>query len=109
MVRSDMIHVANRYRGHGVPFLDLIQEGNIGLMRALTEQYRTVRLPSHIVERQNKTAYGARPAEGYLRSGPQCAGTQRRTRMRGTASVSKDLFGAFAGAASVCDTAALRS
>jgi len=27
--------VANRYRGRGVPFLDLIQEGNIGLMRAL--------------------------------------------------------------------------
>lgn len=30
-----VIHVANRYRGRGVPFLDLIQEGNIGLMRAL--------------------------------------------------------------------------
>ncbi len=76
-----VIHVANRYRGRGVPFLDLIQEGNIGLMRALekfehrrglkfvtyahwwvrqaisraiTEQYRTVRLPNHVVERKNK-------------------------------------------------------
>jgi RNA polymerase sigma factor (sigma-70 family) len=100
MIRSNLrlvIHVANRYRNRGVPFLDLIQEGNIGLMRALekfeyrrglkfvtyahwwvrqaisraiTEQYRTVRLPNHIVERKNKlraaadrlwTVYG-RPA-----------------------------------------------
>jgi RNA polymerase sigma factor (sigma-70 family) len=84
MIRANLrivIHVANRYRGRGVPFLDLIQEGNIGLMRALekfepsrglkfvtyahwwvrqaisraiTEQYRTVRLPNHIAERKNK-------------------------------------------------------
>jgi RNA polymerase sigma factor (sigma-70 family) len=84
MMRANLrlvIHVANRYRGRGVPFLDLIQEGNIGLMRALdkfehsrglkfvtyahwwvrqaisraiTEQYRTVRLPNHVVERKNK-------------------------------------------------------
>ena len=76
-----VIHVANRYRGRGVSFLDLIQEGNIGLMRALDKfepslgfkfvtyahwwvrqaisraiigQYRTVRLPNHINERKNK-------------------------------------------------------
>lgn len=84
MLRANLrlvIHVANRYRERGVPFLDLIQEGNIGLMRALekfehnrglkfvtyahwwvrqaisraiTEQYRTVRLPNHVVERKNK-------------------------------------------------------
>ncbi len=84
MLRANLrlvIHVANRYRGRGVPFLDLIQEGNIGLMRALekfeyrrglkfvtyahwwvrqaisraiTEQYRTVRLTNHVVERKNK-------------------------------------------------------
>ncbi|GIX49486.1 MAG: hypothetical protein KatS3mg131_3697 [Candidatus Tectimicrobiota bacterium] len=84
MVQANLrlvIHVANRYRGRGVPFLDLIQEGNIGLMRALekfepqrglkfvtyahwwirqaisraiTEQHRTVRLPGHVVERKNK-------------------------------------------------------
>ncbi len=84
MIRANLrlvIHVANRYRGRGVPFLDLIQEGNIGLMRALekfeysrglkfvtyahwwvrqaisraiTEQYRTVRLPNHVVERKHK-------------------------------------------------------
>jgi RNA polymerase primary sigma factor len=76
-----VIHVANRYRGRGVPFLDLIQEGNMGLMRALdkfeperglkfvtyahwwirqaisravSEQHRTVRLPCHVVERRGK-------------------------------------------------------
>jgi RNA polymerase sigma factor (sigma-70 family) len=76
-----VIHVANRYRNRGVPFLDLIQEGNMGLMRALdkfeperglkfvtyahwwirqavsraiSEQYRTVRLPCHVVERKGK-------------------------------------------------------
>lgn len=30
-----VISVAKRYRGLGVPFLDLIQEGNLGLMRAV--------------------------------------------------------------------------
>ena len=70
-----VIHNARKYKGRGVPFLDLIQEGNIGLMRA-TEKFdhslgnrfstyatwwirqaisravynqgRTIRLPSHI-------------------------------------------------------------
>lgn len=76
-----VMHIANRYRGRGVPFLDLVQEGNMGLMRALekfepqrglkfityahwwvrqavsraiTNQQRTVRLPNHIVERKQK-------------------------------------------------------
>ena len=76
-----VIHIANRYRGHGLAFPDLIQEGNLGLMRALDKfearrglkfityaywwvrqaigraiinQYRTIRLPNHIVERKQK-------------------------------------------------------
>jgi RNA polymerase primary sigma factor len=89
MLRANLrlvIYMANRYRGHGLPLLDLVQEGNMGLMhalekfdpsrglkfvtyahwwvrqaisRALVEQQRTVRLPNHVVERQHKlrTAY----------------------------------------------------
>ncbi len=84
MLRANLrlvIYMAKRYRNDDVPFLDLIQEGNIGLMRALEkfepsrglkfvtyahwwvrqsigraiiEQHRTVRLPNHVVERKNK-------------------------------------------------------
>jgi len=70
---------AHRYRGLGVPFLDLVQEGNLGLIRAIEKfepergfmfstyavwwiqqamiraiqnQRRTVRVPSHICEQQ---------------------------------------------------------
>jgi RNA polymerase sigma factor (sigma-70 family) len=84
MLRANLrlvIYVAKRYRGQGVSFPDLIQEGNLGLIhalekfdahrgwrfityaywwvrqaisRAIIEQPRTVRLPNHVVERQHK-------------------------------------------------------
>jgi len=82
-----VISVAKRYRGRGVPFHDLIQEGNLGLMRAvdkfdpdrgykfstyatwwirqavtraLADQARTIRLPVHMgesISKINRTAY----------------------------------------------------
>jgi RNA polymerase sigma factor (sigma-70 family) len=84
MLRANLrlvIYVAKRYRHRGVPFLDLIQEGNIGLMRALNkfepqrglkfvtyahwwvrqaitratvEQHSSIRLPSYMVDRRSK-------------------------------------------------------
>lgn len=76
-----VIAMAKRYRGQGVPFLDLIQEGNVGLMRAaekfdytrgykfstyatwwirqaitraLANQGRTIRVPVHLSDRIRK-------------------------------------------------------
>ena len=30
-----VVHVAKTYKGYGLPLIDLIQEGNIGLMKAV--------------------------------------------------------------------------
>ena len=76
-----VVSVAKRYAGRGLPFLDLIQEGNLGLMkaaekfepergfkfstyatwwirqaitRAIADQARTIRIPVHMVETISK-------------------------------------------------------
>ena len=62
-----VVSIAKRYVGRGMLFLDLIQEGNLGLLkavekfdyrkaitRAIADQARTIRIPVHMVETINK-------------------------------------------------------
>jgi RNA polymerase primary sigma factor len=93
MINSNLrlvVHVAKRYRGHGVPFGDLIQDGVIGLNRAVEKfdwrrgfkfstyatwwirqavqrsvagQARTIRVPTHVHERRQTLRRHARKLE----------------------------------------------
>ncbi len=103
-----VVSVAKRYIGSGMPLLDLIQEGNLGLMkavdkfdyrkgfkfstyatwwirqaitRAIADQSRTIRIPVHMVESMNRIVRTSRSMVQELGREPTAAELAERLDM----------------------------
>jgi RNA polymerase primary sigma factor len=103
-----VVSIASRYRHSSLSFLDLVQEGNLGLlravdkfqyrrgfkfstyatfwirqaiMRAIADTGRTVRLPAHVVEVLNRVAAARRVLVAALGREPTLAELAVRTRI----------------------------